>query len=87
MKSIYKYVLAPTDETVLSLRGKVLSAGVQNDEIVVWAVNDDDAPARDVRVCVMGTGHYFVNAPEDDFVGTVFVGPFVFHVFATDMTG
>lgn len=84
MKSIYKYQLKPTDETILTLRGRVLSAGVQNGEIMVWAVYEDDAPLREVRVCVMGTGHYFVNAPESSFVGTVFLGPLVFHVFATE---
>lgn len=82
MKSIYKYRLEP-GETILTLRGKILSAGVQGDDIMVWAVHDDNALDRQVRVSVMGTGHPFVNAPESDFIGTVFLGPFVFHVFAT----
>jgi hypothetical protein len=84
MKSIYKYQLTPGYETVLTLRGRVLSAGVQGDDIMVWAVHDDDAPERRVRVHVMGTGHPFVDAPESSFVGTVFLGGLVFHVFATD---
>lgn len=83
MKSIYKYVLQPADETVLTLRGDVLSAGVQGEDIMVWAVYDDSAEERRVRVNVMGTGHPFVSAPESSFVGTVFLGPTVFHVFAT----
>jgi len=84
MKSIYKYRLEPRDEIVLLLRGNILSAGVQGDDIMVWAVYDDDAEPRDVRVSVMGTGHDFVNAPESAFVGTVFMGPLVFHVFAEE---
>lgn len=83
MKSIYKYRLEPGRETVLSLRGKILSAGVQGDDIMVWAVHDEGALERPVRVSVMGTGHVFVDAPESDFIGTVFLGPLVFHVFAT----
>lgn len=82
MKTIYKYGLEP-GVTILTLRGKILSAGVQGDDIMVWAVHDDDALERQVRVSVMGTGHLFVDAPESDFVGTVFLGPLVFHVFAT----
>ena len=82
MKSIYKYRLEPCEETVLTLRGNVLSAGVQGDDIMVWAVYDDANPEREVRVNVMGTGHLFVDAPESAFVGTVFLGPLVFHVFA-----
>lgn len=57
MKSIYKYRLDPADQTILTLRGDVLSAGVQGDDIMVWAVHDDAAPERKVRVNVMGTGH------------------------------
>lgn len=83
MKSIYKYQLEPADETILTLRGDVLSAGVQGQDIMVWAVYDDAAPERQVRINVMGTGHLFVDAPDASFVGTVFLGPLVFHVFAT----
>lgn len=83
MKAIYKYPLNP-GETILTLRGKILSAGVQGDDIMVWAVHDDSALDRQVHVSVMGTGHLFVDAPESDFVATVFLGSLVFHVFATE---
>lgn len=84
MKTIYKYPLKPTDETILTLHGNILSAGVQGDDIMVWATHDDAALERQVRINVMGTGHTpFVDAAESSFVGTVFLGPLVFHVFAT----
>jgi len=83
VKTIYKYELQPGD-TILTLKGQILSTGVQGDNIMVWAVHDDNALDRQVRVSVMGTGHPFVDAPESDFIGTVFLGPFVFHVFATE---
>jgi len=83
VKSIYKYPLRPADETILTLHGDVLSAGVQGNDIMVWAVHDDDVPERRVRVNVMGTGHPFVDAPQASFVGTVFLLSLVFHVFAT----
>jgi hypothetical protein len=85
MKFIYKYpTLQPTVETILTLRGSVLSAGVQGQDIVVWAVYDEAAPERRVRVNVIGTGHPFARVLETRFIGTVFLGPLVFHVFATE---
>lgn len=83
MKTIYKHRIEP-DGTTLMLRGHVLSAGVQGDEVMVWATHNDAALERKVRIQVMGTGHPFVDAPESDFVGTVFMGPLVWHVFATE---
>jgi hypothetical protein len=83
VKSIYKYPLEATETQVLTLQGKVLSVGVQNDNIMIWAVHDDDAPERSVKIRVLGTGHSFVGVLESDFVGTVFIGRLVFHVFAT----
>jgi hypothetical protein len=87
VKSIYKYQLKPADETILTLRGKVLSAGVQGDDMMVWAVHDDETPEHNVRINVMGTGHPFVDAAVSSFVNTVFLGPLVFHVFATPEQG
>jgi len=88
MKSIYKYGIG-IGETILTMRGRILSAGVQDGSIMIWAVHDDNALARQVRVSVMGTGWSFVNASESDFVGTVFLSwppsptGLAFHVFAT----
>lgn len=82
--TIYKYTLDPgATVSEFRLRGRVLSAGVQQNDIVVWAVHDETVPAQRVRIHVMGTGHDFVDAPVTAFVGTVFMGPLVFHVFAT----
>lgn len=82
MRAIYKYRLAVADEQKLLLRGKVLSVGVQDGNVMVWAVHDDDAPERKVRFSIRGTGHPLKDVDVSDFVGTVFMGPFVWHVFA-----
>ena len=82
MKSIYKYKLEPQGENVLELRGRVLSAGVQGDDIVVWAVHDDELTPRKVRVSTRGTGHWLEDVDPNGFIGTVFLGPLVFHIFA-----
>lgn len=84
MRAIYKYRLAVADEQKLLLRGRVLSVGVQGGNIMVWAVHDDDALERKVRFSIRGTGHPLGDADVSDFVGTVFMGLFVWHVFATE---
>lgn len=81
MQTIYKYPLKPQSENMLLLRGPVLSAGVQDGVIMVWAVHDDELTPRTVRVSTRGTGHEF-NGDEGDFIGTVFLGSLVFHIFA-----
>ena len=83
MKTIYKYPLGAQLENLLTLRGKVLCAGVQGDDILVWAVHDDEAPERKVQVTIVGTGHE-LEVPESSFVNTVFLGMFVFHIFAEE---
>ncbi|OBC11419.1 hypothetical protein A5784_35055 [Mycobacterium sp. 852013-50091_SCH5140682] len=82
MKFIYKYKLDPQEEQILSLRGPVLSAGVQGDDIMVWAEHDDEMSPRKVRVSTRGTGHALDGADEGQFIGTVFLGSLVFHIFA-----
>jgi hypothetical protein len=82
VRRIYKYALNVADEQDLMLRGRVLSAGVQDGAIMVWAVHDDDVPAYRVQISVRGTGHPLGSVNESDFVGTVFMGPYVWHIFA-----
>lgn len=61
MKAIYKYKLEPQDEQILPLRGPVLSAGVQGDDIMVWAVHDDEMTPRKVRISGSLVFHIFAN--------------------------
>lgn len=98
-KRIYKYSL----DALYSESGwsrpmpkgaRVLSAGVQNDEIVVWAIVDIDAGhvMRRFKVVPTGAGvnqrpEYWtlvgVNHPPEywAFIQTIFMGPLVFHIF------
>ena len=83
-KVIYKYSLGKLGHSkVLMHRGaRVLSCGMQGGTCQVWAVVNPQATqvVHDFFVC--GTGH-----PSDEisfattFVGTVFDGPLVWHVF------
>lgn len=85
MKTIWKFEL--TEETVLRLpRGsKVLSVGVQNDLIYLWAEVDTLADLVDRRFAVYGTGmRILVESDQSlEFVGTVMIhgDRLVFHVY------
>lgn len=81
MKMIWKYTLLEND-CVIRKNARILSAGVQGDNIVIWALVDpDESPARR-RFAIRGTGHTIDEYIEAGrFVNTVFMGPLVFHVF------
>ena len=89
MKTVWKFELPVTGLlTVAMPRGAhVLSAGVQGDTIVVWALIDPDAFIVEHLFAVKGTG--FDITPEieqGDFIGTVFRSqhgvPLVWHIFS-----
>lgn len=60
---------------------KIISAGVQDGwRITIWALVDPEAPLVERLIEVVGTG----SSPalsDGIFIGTVFVGLYVFHVF------
>lgn len=83
MPTIWKFPIPDTGWVEIPEGARVLSAGVQREQqIVIWAMVDPEAPKVRRLFTVYGTGReipaYGRNA---SFVGTVFIGPFVFHVF------
>ena len=80
-KQIYKFMVPlGTYEFTIQKGAEIISAGVQNGTLVVWAIIDPTAPLVTRRTLVVGTGHPFY--PEDgNFIGTVCMGNFVWHVF------
>jgi hypothetical protein len=75
-------VLETGGMTEMPKGANVISVGVQGDDITVWAMVDPGAPLviRDIKV--MGTGDpQAVSCCGYAFVGTVFLGAYVFHVF------
>lgn len=65
---------------------RVLSAGWQSREFVVWAVVDPAAPSKIRRFHVAGTGHPFPeDVPVDRLINRVEIdspnGVLIFHVF------
>ena len=83
MKSIWKFQLFPAQPVVYLPRGaRVLSAGAQEDNIFVWAAVNPEAEKVPRIIRVYLTGSVIAENLQDlTFVGTVFVGYLVFHVF------
>lgn len=78
---IWKFTLLPTNKTVQMPRGaRVLSVGVQGDDIVLWAIVEPTNKTESRFFHVIPTGSPMVIY-DTKFIGTVQMGPLVFHVF------
>lgn len=86
MTTIYKYQL----NTPISIQGvempigaEILTVANQEDKITIWAKVDDQAEKEVVEINVYGTGHqmYQTEKTKRQYLGTVFIGPLVWHVF------
>lgn len=86
-RRVYKYLLSPLSIESLIIvrmprRAQVLSAGVQGRDIVVWAMIDSAELETELREFhVIGTGHDADHVAGLRFINTIFIGPYVFHVF------
>lgn len=75
MKVIFKYgPLTPSFDC--SVQGRIVSVGIQNSEIYVWAEQGEDLQSFKVKFVATGQGY------DGDYVGTVFEanGLLVWHV-------
>jgi hypothetical protein len=82
MKTIWKFQVLPNENVSMPKGATILSAGVQGEDIFIWALVDPDAPRLDRLISVYGTGHTILGDP-GAFIGSVMMhgGTFVFHVF------
>jgi hypothetical protein len=81
-RAVYKFALAIEVETqvCLDVGAHVVHVGMQNGELMLWAELDTHALTKPPRVYrVFGTGHEIPDMWMH--VGTVFDGPFVWHVY------
>lgn len=85
-KRIFKYHIALVDRQQIIAPGgaKFLSAGAQDEQLVLWAVVDDAAGNVMHTIAVCGTGH---EPPPDDgdwyFINTVHhLNGYIWHIFA-----
>ena len=86
MKRIFKYPLPVKDLVFLDLPGgaKVLSVAEQANEIVLYALVDDEMQSAERQAFrIVGTGHPCEDVPPMTFLGTVklYGGTLMFHVF------
>jgi hypothetical protein len=78
----FEFEVADRVEVEMPEGAFVLSAGVQNPgKICVWAIVNPDARKQKRIFQVRGTGHEVFMVMANKFVGTVFDGVFVWHVF------
>lgn len=89
MKTIWKFgPLKPGINVAAMPRGaEVLTMQNQNDNFVIWARVDSEAPSVDRRFMLIGTGSDMSGAGSWDHVATAQVesglmGSLVFHLFA-----
>ena len=82
MKKIYKYKIPKNGLIEIPCKAEVLSANSQNGEIFIWALVDISIVMTEARVFeIIGTGFEFVNCEKYNFINTVFVDEYVFHIF------
>lgn len=73
MRTVWKYVLKPRDNTFqMPVGAKVLSVGKAQGELALWAlIEDTEADRVDRHFFVVGTGHQVPNlGARNEFVGT-----------------
>ena len=83
---IFKYDLGTghpnfTAEVSMPKDSTVRSVGMQGGKIIVWASVSDCVPTVRHSFRILGTGIPHILPSSAKFVGTVFDGPFVWHVF------
>ena len=77
MKKIYKFGPV-TSYLGTTVTGRIVHVGMQNDQIFVWAEQNTNESTEVCTVFYVGTGY---NYSDDlQYVGSVFEGPFVWHV-------
>lgn len=86
MVRIYKYEIMDvqgnqSNEIMLPVGARVLSAGTQRGVTCIWAMVSDTEVVKEMRLfVVLGTGHVCGDGVYRH-IGTVMDGPFVWHVF------
>jgi hypothetical protein len=83
MRTIYKYHLKLQDSTVIQLpvHAEILKVAPQGDTGMLWAEVETDNSPEDRRFAVYGTGWPISNADRLQYIDSIFIGPFVWHVY------
>jgi hypothetical protein len=84
--TIFKYQLSLVEEQVLLMpHARLLAVAEQGGKLMLWAMHvlpETDADMSERKIVVRGTGHTFEPSEGPmEYIGTVQMGPFVWHVF------
>ena len=82
--TIWKFPLQITDRQWVSVPGgsKILSADNQHGVLCLWAMVNPESNTRVQRkIAIIGTGNPMPQDEAMEFIGTVILGVFVWHVF------
>lgn len=81
---IFKYEIPIKDKFNLELPAysKILSFQVKNNIPSIWVLVDEQKGLKYKYFTLVGTGHDFEHHPDVmTFIGTIQLGPFVWHLF------
>lgn len=82
MRTIWKFELEVSDEQTIAIPqgAQLLHAGVQGEQLCLWAIVDPNAPTVNRHIGIRGTGHP-CEFNIMSHIGTVMMPPFVWHLF------
>ena len=84
MKTVFKFEFPVNDEVLIQMPAdaKIVHVGRQQpNHICLWAIVDTDKTAVNRQFSIRGTGQPLGRASDCEHLGSVFDGPFVWHVF------
>ena len=84
MKRIFKYELEIIEEQTidLPLSPIFISVMAQEDQVVLYALVDDEKETRPNVIRIVGTGNPFMDYDECVYLGTVQQYGYVWHIFS-----
>jgi hypothetical protein len=80
---IYKYELEVADIQKISMPrdAEILSAGTQGEKVFIWAGVNPYKEKEERFFKIVGTGHGQYEPRTTEFLGTIFAGQYVWHIF------
>ena len=82
MKTIYKYTLTGryTTEIEMPVGAEIIHFAEQQGQYCIWAMVNPDADKEKRTFTVVGTGWELDDDVDHRHIGSVFDGPFVWHI-------
>ena len=77
----FPFALSGSIEIQLPEGARIIHVGMRGESPCLWAMVNTKVPMKLRRFRVFGTGHPIPELSHDQFIGTVFQGCFVWHIF------